>query len=155
MAFSTPGTPISQRISFNSGTIDFGSNRLVNIDNVKIDQKFTEQRMYVLNSIIPAALARHSYSISMSGQVQSFSPEMDMLFMGSSTAGSPAEIDVLDGQPTLLNPVVTLFDQNGKEFQYQVQSALFTTNTATLKQEAFSTWDFTLEAISLKLLYTQ
>jgi hypothetical protein len=152
--FSAAGNPVTSRVSFNSGTIDFGNNRLVNVENIKIDQKFTEARMYVLNSILPAAMARHSYTCSISGQVKSFTPEMEMLDMGSSTSGTPVEIDVLDAQPTLLNPVITCYDSNAKQFQYQVQSAMFTTNTASLKNEDFTTWDFTLEAISIKLIYT-
>lgn len=153
--FINPGSNIPSRISFNSGTIDFGNSRLVNVENITIETKWSSAPMYVLNSIKMAFLARHSESVSISGQVQSFSPEMDMLSFASSTTGTPQEIDTLDGQPTLLNPVITLFDQNGKEFQYQVLNALFTSNKASLKNEAYTTWDFTIEAIDIKIIYTQ
>ena len=128
---------------------------MVNIENINIETKWTAAPLYILNSIKAAFLARHSESVTVTGQVQSFSPEMDMLSFGSSTPGTPQEIDTLDGQPTLQNPVITLFDQNGKEFQYQVQNALFTSNKVSLKNEAYTTWDFTIEAIDIKLIYTQ
>jgi hypothetical protein len=152
--FISPGSPITSRISFNSGTINFGSNQMVNIENITIETKWTAAPLFVLNSIKAAFLARHSESVMITGQVQSFSPEMDMIAFASSTIGNPQEIDALDGQPTLQNPVITLFDQNAKEIQYQVINALFTSNKASLKNEAYSTWDFTMEAIDIKLLYT-
>lgn len=154
MGFTPAGSNIPSRISFNSGTIDFGSNRLVNIENVTIETKWSAAPMFVLNSIRAAFLARHSESVSVNGQVQSFSPEMDMLSFGSSTTGTPQEIDTLDAQPTLQNPVITLFDQNGKEVQYQVLNALFTTNKVSLKNESYTTWDFSIEAIDIKIIYT-
>ena len=152
--FINPGTPITSRISFNSGVINFGSNQMVNIENITIETKWSSAPMYVLNSIKAAFLARHSESVTVTGQVQSFSPEMDMIAFASSTIGSPQEIDALDGQPTLANPVITLYDQTGREIQYQVLNALFTSNKASLKNEAYTTWDFTIEAIDIKLLYT-
>ncbi|MHB8483867.1 MAG: hypothetical protein ACYDBV_14235 [Nitrospiria bacterium] len=126
----------------------------MNVENVSIEVKWSTAPMYILNSIKMAFLARHSLSVTVSGQVQSFSPEMDTRAYGSSTTGTPIEIDTLDGQPTLLNPVLTLFDQNGKEFQYQVQNALFSTDKASLKNEGYTVFDFTIEAIDIKLLYT-
>ena len=153
--FSPDGTPITNRISFNSGTIDFGNNRLVNVENVDIELSWSTATMYVLNSIKPAALARHSQSTKITGQVKSFSPEMEMLSCGSSTTGSPQEINTLDGQPTLLNPVITAFDQNGKKYQYQVLNALFTSSKPSFKEESFTTWDFTIEAVDIQLVYTQ
>lgn len=153
--FISPGTNVPARITFNSGTIDFGNSRLVDVDNIKIDTKFSSAPMYVLNSIKMAFLARHSFSVTITGQIKSFSPEMENLSLGSSTVGTPQEIDVLDGQPTLLNPVITLFDSTGKEFQYQVINALFTSDSASLKMEDYTTWDFTIEAEDIKIVYTQ
>ena len=152
--FTTPGSNIPSRISFNSGTIDFGSNRLVNVENISIELKWSSAPMFVLNSIKPAYIARHSQSVNITGTVQSFSPEMETVSWASSTTGTPSNINTLDGQPTLLNPVITLFDQNGKEFQYQVLNALFTSDKASLKNEAYTTWDFTIEAIDITLVYT-
>jgi hypothetical protein len=154
MAFIAGGNPINSRISFNSGTIDFGSNRLVNVENIDIELSWSSAVMYIINSIKPAALARHSQSTKITGQVKSFSPEMELLSWGSSTSGTPNEINTLDGQPTLINPVITCFDQSGKEFQYQVSGALFTSSKPSMKEEAFTTWDFTMEALDIALVYT-
>ena len=154
-SFNTPGSNIPSRISFNSGTIDFGGNRLVNVENVSIEVKWSSAPMYILNSIKPAYLARHSQTVTVTGQVQSFSPEMETLAWASSTTGTPSEINTLDGQPTLQNPVITLLDQDEKEFQYQVLNGLFTSDKASLKNESYTTWDFTLEAMDIQLVYTQ
>jgi hypothetical protein len=153
--FTTPGTNVPTRVSFNSGTIDFGSNRVVDVMNISIEVKWQSAPMYVLNSIKIANLARHSESVTISGEIKSWSPEMEMLSFASSTIGTPQEIDTLDGQPTLINPVITLFDNNGKEFQYQVLNALFTSDKVGLKAEDYTSWDFTIESIDIKLIYTQ
>jgi hypothetical protein len=153
-AFTAAGSPVPARVSFNSGTIDFGSNRLVDVTSLKIDLKWNGNPLYVLNSIKIAFLARSQESVSITGTINSWSPEMDNLLYGSSTTGSPQEIDTLDGQPTLINPVITCFDSNGKEFQYQVLNALFTAETVSLKQEDYTSWDFTITATDIKLVYT-
>jgi hypothetical protein len=153
-SFTNPGSNVPTRVSFNSGTIDFGNNRLVDVSNLKIDLKWTGQPMYVLNSIKIAFLARSNESVSVTGTIMSWSPEMDNQLYGSSTTGSPQEINTLDGQPTLINPVITCFDSNGKEFQYQILNALFTAETITLTQEDYDKWDFTLTATDIQLIYT-
>ena|SRR5579859_6544182 len=152
--FTSPGSNVPARVSFNSGTIDFGSNRLVDVESISIELKWTAAPLYVLNSIKIQNLARHSEAVTISGTVKSWSPEMENLSFASSTIGTPQEIDTFDGQPTLLNPVITLFDNNNKEFQYQVTSALFTSDKASLKAEDYTTWDFTIEASDIKLIYT-
>ena len=153
-SFNPAGTNVPQRVSFNSGTIDFGSNRLVDVNNLKIDLKWDGKPLYVLNSIKIQFLARASESVSVTGTINSWSPEMDNLLYGSSTTGTPQEIDTLDGQPTLVNPTITCFDSNGKEFQYQLINALFTAESVSLKQEDYSSWDFTIMASDIKLVYT-
>ncbi len=154
-SFSTPGTSVTQRVVFNSGTIDFGTNRLVAIDNVSLSVEWTTAGLYVLNSIKPADLVRHTQKVTLSGKLKSWPAEMMQLAMGSSTAGTPNEIDTLDGQPTLLNPVVTFFDRNNKEIQYQFKNALFKSSKLSAKMEDFAEVDFEIEAMDiLALNYT-
>lgn len=152
--FTNPGSNVPTRVSFNSGTIDFGSNRVVDVNNINIEVRWSSAPMYVLNSIKIQNLARHSEAVTISGQIKSWSPEMEMLSFGSSTIGTPQEIDTLDGQPTLINPVITLFDNNNKEVQYQVVNALFTSDKTGLRAEDYTTWDFTIECSDIKLIYT-
>ena len=153
-SFIAAGTPVKERVVFNSGQIDFGSNRLVDVESIKIDQKYSIARMYVLNSIKTANIARHSMGITITGKTMSFSPQMELLIYGSSSGTVPVELDILDGQATLQNPVITLYDANLNEFQYQVINAVFSNSSMTAGNEAYGSWDFTMEATDMKLLYT-
>lgn len=152
MGFTTPGTPVTERAIFNSGTIDFGSKRMVDVDNIKIDLKWNSQRMYVLNSIKTANIARSNESVTLTGLIKSMSPEMMASIYGSVSSGATYDIQTYDGQPSLQSPVVTLYDSAGKEYQYQISGAIFTTNTMTAAQEAYTTWDFTIEAKDITLI---
>jgi hypothetical protein len=152
-AFNSAGTPTPNRVVFNSGYIDFGNTRLVNVDNIKIDYKYTSVPMYVLNSIKIANLARSQEAVTITGVVKTFSPEMEGLMFGSSTSsGGNIGYIALDGQPSLLNPNLTVYDQNNNEYQYQITGALFTTDTVTFTNEQFSSWDFTLTCIDINLV---
>lgn len=154
MSFVNPGTNITQRLVFNSGNIDFGNNRLVAVDNVSVNVDFTIADIYILGSIKRADIARSTMKVTVSGMIKSYAPEMEELALGSSTIGTPQEIDALDGQPTLQNPVITFFDRNNKEVQYQLINALFKSNKMTLKAEEWSQWEFELEASDIKEYYT-
>lgn len=155
MAFTTGGTPITPRVIFNSGFIDFGSNRIVDLDSATLGIEWTMAPLYVVGSIIPQAYNRHTQKITLTGKIKSFAAEVFQLALGSSTPGSPQEIDYLDGQPTLVNPVATLFDSAGKQYQYQFGGALFKSFKTNLKMEDYADFDFELEATTLKILYTQ
>lgn len=154
MPFTSPGTNVPSRIVFNSGYLDFGSQRIVQVDNVTLSLEFSTSPLYVLNSILGQDLVRHSAKVSLSGKIKSFSPEADSIAFGSSVAGSPMELDVLDGQPTFTNPVLTAYDRNNKQVQYQFINAIFKSSKANLKSEDYAEWDFEIEAINIKALYT-
>jgi len=153
-AFTNPGNNTTSRVSFNSGYIDFGNSRLVQVDNVSLTIEWTTSPLFVLNSIKAADLVRHTEKVSMSGKIKSYPLEMDMVVMGSSSIGTPDTAIALDGQPTFQNPVVTLYDRNGKEIQYQLSNAIFKSNKLTSKMEDYSEWDFELEAIDLTIVAT-
>jgi hypothetical protein len=154
MPFNNAGANVPARVVFNSGTLDFGGNRMVDVDNLSLSMEYGTNFLYVLGSILGADLVRHSAKATLTGKIKSFSPEADSIAYGSSVVGAPMELDVLDGQPTLTNPILTIYDRNGKEIQYQFQSALFKSSKANLKAEDFGEFDFELEAISIKVLYT-
>lgn len=153
-SFVAPGSNITQRITFNSGTLDFGSSRIVDLDNVALNIEWTTNPLYVLNSIKPADLVRHSQKVSLTGKIKSFAPEIMQAAFGSSTPGSPNEIDTLDGQPTYVNPVATFFDRNGKEYQYQFSGAIFKSYKMTAKMEDYAEFDFELEAKDVVVVNT-
>ena len=154
MAFITPGSNIAQRIVFNSGSVDFGSNRIVDVDNVAISIEWTVEELYVLGSIKPQDLVRHTQKVTMTGKVKSFPAEVQALALGAIVSGSPMELDTYDGQPTVSNPVVTLNDRNGKEYQYQMSGAIFKSSKLTAKMEDFAEFDIEIEAKDISLLYT-
>jgi hypothetical protein len=153
-AFTGAGTPVTQRLSFNSGQLDFGTNRVVDLDSINIDFTGTVVPLYVVNSIIAADLVRHSLGVTLTAKIKSFSPELTNLAMGSSTSGTPSEADILDGQPTLQNPVVTLYDRNNKEIQYQLASAVFKSYKVATKSQDYTEWDIELQAITMICLNT-
>jgi hypothetical protein len=152
--FTSPGTNVPSRISFNSGFLDFGTNRIVNIDNISLNVEWSIADLFVINSIKPADKARHSQKVSLSAKIKSFSPELTQFAFGSSVAGTPLESDTLDGQPTLQNPVLTVYDQNSKEIQYQLSNALFKSYKVATKAEDYSEWDIEIEARDIVALNT-
>jgi hypothetical protein len=147
--FIAPGTPVPTRYVFNSGQIDFGNNRIVALDTVSFSLEWTDLGLYIMNSIKMADLVRHSQKVTLTGKLKSFPEEMDMIAFGSSNIGSPSSAITLDGQPTLQNPVVTLFDRNGKEYQYQFMNGLFKSTKFTGKAEDYGEWDFELTSIDV------
>lgn len=145
-AFQSTGTPVPTRVVFNSGTLNFGSNQIVDIDNVTMDIEWTTAPLYILGSIKPQDLTRHTQKVTLTGKLVSFPAEMATMALGSSTTGTPNEIDTLDGQPTYQSPVLTVFDRNAKQIQYQLTGAIWKKFSASLKNEAYAEWDFEIEA---------
>lgn len=153
-AFTPAGSNLTNRYSFNSGTIDFGNERIVSIDSITVEIAKTITDLFILGSIKAADKVAHSLKVTMTGKLKSYAPEMEMVAWGSSAIGSPNNIAVLDGQPTFQNPVVTLFDRNNKEIQYQFLNAIFKSTKLTSTQEAYAEWDFELESIDIVEVYT-
>jgi hypothetical protein len=154
MPFINNGNNIAQRITFNSGTIDFGTSRIVDLDNVTLNIEWSMNPLYILNSIKPADYARSQQKVSMTGKIKSFSPEIMQAALGSSTPGVPNEIDTLDGQPSFLSPVATFYDRNGKQYQYQFSGAIFKSYKLNAKMEDYAEFDFELEAKDVVILNT-
>lgn len=152
MAFTPAGTPVTQHIVFNSGTLDFGGFREVMLDNVALDVEWTTAPLLVLGSIKPQFLARHSQKVTLTGKLKSFSPSLWAAGAGSSGGSAPMTIYTLDGQPTLLNPVGTFFDSAGNEVQYQFSNALFKSMKSSLKMEDYAEFDFEMEAMDVTIL---
>ena len=154
MPFSAAGTSITPRVVFNSGYIDFGSNRIVNLESATLGIEWTTAPLYVVNSIVPQAMNRHTQKITLTGKIRSFAAETFALAMGSSTIGTPNTLIGLDGQPTLVNPVANLYDSAGKQYQYQFGNAMFKSFKTNVKMEDYADFDFELEASTLSILYT-
>ena len=152
--FTAAGTPVSPHIVFNSGTIDFGAERLVMIDNVSISLEYGLAPLYVLGSIKPQNYARHTQKVTMSFKAKSWEPSVLAMVAGSSTGSNPLNILTLDGQATLLNPVFTFFDSNNNQAQYQFSNAVFKSSKLTAKMEDYAEFDFEMEASDVTPLST-
>lgn len=153
-SFTPAGTPNTSHIVFNSGTLDFGAERLVMVDNVDISLEYTLAPLFVLGSIKPQAYNRHTQKITLTGKLKSFSPALLAMAAGSSTGSAPMSILTVDGQPTLLNPVATFFDATGNQYQYQFSNALFKSSKTSLKMEDYAEFDFEMEASDVTALST-
>lgn len=147
--FTPAGTPVNNRFVFNSGYIDFGNTRIVAIDNIALTAEWTDLILYIMNSIKGADIVRHSQKCTLTGKLKSYPLEMEMIALGSSALGTPDNADTLDGQPTLQNPVVTLFDRNNKQIQYQFLNALFKSTKFTGKAEDYGEWDFEMTSLDV------
>ena len=153
MAYFSAGTPVPLHVSFNSGQLDFGSNRLVNLDNVKIDYKFSEASFYVLNSIKKAGHARHSLAVTLTAKTHNLSQTVEAMFFGASSSDATTIMNsVLDGQPTYQNPVLTVIDDSGASHQYQMVSAMLTSDSVNTTNEDYTTWDLTWECTDINYL---
>lgn len=154
MPLISGGTPLSSRVTFNSGYVDFGNNRIVNLDNVKIETTVTDAQLRQLNSIKMAALKRKSLTVKMTGKVKSFNREMFETYFGSSsTDGSGTLISFFDGQQTTLNPVFTAYvdDLANKPFQCQLTNAVILAMPVTASIENYGEVDFDMIATDIKI----
>ena len=153
-AFTPAGSALTNRYTFNSGSIDFGASRIVAVESVTVELAYSLIDLFILGSIKAADKVRHSQKVTMTGKLKSYSPEIEMMTTGSSAIATPNNAITLDGQATFQNPVVTLFDRNGKEVQYQLINALFKSTKLTSTAEAYTEFDFDLEAIDIIEVYT-
>jgi hypothetical protein len=154
MPFISGGTPLSTRVTFNSGYVDFGSNRIVQLDNVKIETTVSDAQLRQLNSIKMAALKRKSLTVKMTGKVKSFNKEMFATYFGTSAAdGSGTLISFFDGQQTSLNPVFTSYvdDNNSLPFQCQLTNAVILSMPVTASIENYGEIDFDMIATDIKI----
>lgn len=154
MPFIGSGNNVTNRITFNSGTLDFGASRIVQIENLTLTVQWATTDLFVLGSIKPQDKVHHTQKVSLTGQMKSYPPELEMTGWGSSTLGATNQVNTLDGQPTTQSPVLTMFDRNGKQIQYQLSGAVFKSSKASAKMEDYTTFDFELEALDIVAVYT-
>ena len=149
-----PGTNLTQHIVFNSGTIDFGGQRVVMVDNVQFALEYALAPLFVLGSIEPQYYARHTMKVTLSAKIKSMAPSVVGMVAGSSGLSAPTQYSTLDGQATQQNPVVTFFDAVGNQFQYQLSNAVFKSWKHSARMEDYSEFDFELEAMDVAILST-
>ncbi len=62
------------------------------------------------------------------------------------------EIFPLDGQPTFQNPIVTLYDINNVQYQYQFINAIYKSNKLTAKMADYAEFDIELNSMNLVVI---
>jgi hypothetical protein len=154
MPLITVKTPGSQRITFNSGYLDFGNFGVINLDNVKIETTVTDTQLRQLNSIKMADLKRKSLTVKLTGKVKSFNKEMLATYFGTSSVdGSGTLISFKDGQQATLNPNFTAYvdDDVTKPFQCQLTNAVILSMPITASIENYGEIDFDMIATDIKI----
>jgi len=159
MPLQSTGTPLSQKVTFNSGYVTFGTSQLVNLENVTIETNFTEKELRVINSIKMATHKRSTFKTSLKGKVRSMNKELLAIITGTSSAdGSGTLYTVKDGQQATLNPIFTTYIDDDtttpKVIQFQFSDAILTTLPLSQATEDFGAYDFELSAIDVSV-YTQ
>ncbi len=150
--FKTAGSDIPNHIIFNSGTIDFGNERQVNVDNVTLALEYALAPLFVLGSIKPQNYARHTQKVTITAKIKNFSPGMMALSAGSSSGSNPLSILTLDGQASTSNPVASFYDAAGTQYQYQFTNAVFKSSKANFRAEDYGEFDFEMEASDITIL---
>lgn len=156
MPIIPPGTPVAERLIFNSGYIDFGSNRLVDIDSATLTIAFTEKDLRILTSIKEKAHRRSTLKVDLKFKVKSMSHEVYAALLGTTTVDGAGElISITDGQAPTLNPVFTTYvnDNNADPIQFQFIDAFVTSIPLNVALEAFGEVDITLNCRDVNIFY--
>ncbi len=157
MPFIATGTPVEENLIFNSGYIDFGSDRLVDVENITLDVTFVEKEIRRLNSIKMASHKRATLKCVLRAKTKSTNREVLLDVMGTSTVdGAGHLISVTDGQVATLNPVFTTYinDDTARPIQFQLTDAILTTSPFVVALEEFGTIDLELTARDIKVYYS-
>lgn len=159
MPLLSTGTPLSQKVAFNSGYVTFNSNQVVNLENVTIEANFSEKELRIMNSIKMATHKRATFKTGLKGKVKSMNKEFIALISGtSSTDGSGTLYTIKDGQTTTLNPIFTTYIDDDtstpKVLQFQFSDALLLALPLTTNTEDYGSFDFEFSAIDVSI-YTQ
>ena len=157
MPLISPGTPLTQRLLFNSGYLDLGASRLVDVENVSVELTFAEKELRRLNSIKMGAHKRCTFKCSLKAKVKSINQEVFAAIMGTSAADTPSGtlITVKDGQTTTINPVFTGYvdDNASYPIQFQFSDAIFTRFPTSVTLEEYGEQDLEMSAIDVSVHY--
>jgi len=154
MPLTLAGTPLANAITFNSGYLDFGNNRIVTLDNVKIEPLVTTAELRQLNSIKMVALKRKGFTVKLTAKFKSWNKEPFIDYFGTSSSDSTGNlITFFDGQQTTLNPVFTAYvdDLTTKPFQCQLSNAVIESLPLTASVENYGEVDVSITAVDISI----
>lgn len=149
------GTAVTEDLTFNAGRLTFGTDQWVDLEDITISIGHSVKRLSRLNSIIPGAIRRYGYQISLASKAKAFSQKLFGFTLGSSSAdGSGVMYQELDGQySSTLNPILTVFvaDNSLTVIQYQLTDAIITEAPGNFTMEDFGKQDLKLEARTMQI----
>lgn len=149
MAFASTGTPVEQRNTFNSGLVTIDTDQLVDLQDITIDESFTEKNYRALNTILKQDIKRSEYEASISFTTMSNATALQKYFYSSESTVASGEVDynVKDGQQDEISDfVLTLYYDEAKTtgIQFTVENpVLLSLNKAPSSQE-FTNFDVTI-----------
>jgi len=158
MPLITPGTPVTERLTFNSGKLDLSSTlEFVDVDNITVDISFTEKELRVINSIKMASHKRASFKCGFKAKIKAMSKEALAVILGASSSDTGGVlITTKDGQyTTALNPVLTCYidDDATKPIQFQFTDAIIIASPVTYPLEDYGSYDIDASARDVSVYY--
>jgi len=157
MPLQPVGSAVTERLTFNSGKVDFGNGLLVDVDNASVSMTFTEKELRRLNSIKMATHKRATFKCGLKFKVKSFSPALYAAIMGTTTPEAGAEtLSVLDGQqPALSYLTLTAYvdDNVAQPIQFQFTNAICNSLPFAASLENFGEMDVAFEATDVSVYY--
>jgi hypothetical protein len=160
MPVISSGVGVSERLTFNSGYLDFGNSsdgykRLVDVESISVDVSFAEKEVRRLNSIKIAAHKRATLKVNLKAKTRSVNWEILLNVMGTDTVeASGRTVSIYNGQiATANNPVFTSYvdDDVAKPIQFQLTDAIIVSSPTTSNLEDFGTMDLELFARDIKI----
>lgn len=149
------GTSVAVSTLFNSGIITLNGTQVGEIQDVVINNAFTEKNYWSINSIIKRKIRRSNLVQSVSFNITGgmFRQLTATFFGASSPVGSGLEYNVFDGQQTSVPLLITAYedDTTTKAYQITVVNPVMISNNWTLASQEFETVSVEFAATEIKV----
>jgi len=153
-ALQSTGTPIGERVLFNTGYITVNGGQLVDVQDITINKSFTEMPLKAMNSIKIRQLRRKDFKCGATFKVAGHQSQTASLFFGGSSAVSGGlSYSVVDGQQSVPTFYITCYaDESVSEsVQFQFSNAVFTVDNLATSLETFGEHSITVVATDVTM----
>lgn len=149
MAFKSTGTPIEQKLVFNSAVITINDESLIDVTDLSVTKQFTEKSFYALNSIFKRAIRRSEFQFELGFTIHTSAEVLDDLFFSSSSVVSATEkvYNVKDGQQDdVSNFFVTAYsnEEETEGLQFDVVNPVILNISPSSAAQEFAGYDVTV-----------
>ncbi len=148
-ALVSTGTPVTERVLFNTGYITTGSNQYVDVQDIAINKSFEAAELKAVNSIKTRVLRRKNFKCGATFKFSGHQSQLMALFFGgSSTVANGLSYTVTDGQQasTTFNLTCYADELTAEAIQFQFTNPLFTVDNLAQGLEAFGEHSVTVVA---------